>query len=497
MAELNSSYASGVYSLAIMAVSDGPKTATLNLTGDSYPNAPSVSNFPELQLVNPAASLTVTWPAATADFIQVKIEDLLGNGVFKTPEFGQPGALAGSATSVTIPANTLPANPVTPQYFLKLTFVKVTNQDTTSYAGATGVSGYFAETQVFMNVLGGGGPGPEPGDTNAPTLFSSSPENKATRVSVDSQVLFTFSEPMSPTNAIEWSSNVSAGNFTCTWGFGGLALTCVYKTSLPTSSVITWNLTGFKDAAGNPLKPVSGQFTTSCEEPAPDTSGLGITKFITYEQTSAAPPTMGTNSLAFFSASVHTTNVTPVTNATLKLPSGVVSNLFSFFADNYTLFGNFETENELAGAFPPGPYTFTLGRQNGATSSATLNFGKDVEPNIPQIVNFAETQAVNSEANFVLRWLPFAGATASDSISLTITDDQGNDVVFQAPDRCIPINLLPTDTSITIPKGTSKPAGNILPPWTSLSLERAILLRSLTFLDQSGSQNRPGLRCER
>jgi hypothetical protein len=216
-------------------------------------------------------------------------------------------------------------------------------------------------------------------------------------------------------------------------------------------------LAGLKDAAGNLLQPVSGQFTTSCEQAAPVTSSFGITKFISYEQRSTALPTIGTNSAAFFSASVHATNVTPVTSATLQLPSGVISNFFSFITGSYSLFADFATENELAVAYPPGAYTFKLVRQNGTTSSATLNFGANIEPNIPQIVNFAETQTVNPAENFVLRWLPFANATANDGISLTISDDQGFNVVFQAPDRCIPITLLPTDTSITIPKGTFQP----------------------------------------
>ena len=453
LGELNTTYPNGSYVVQMTGANDGAKTATLNLTGDSYPNTPTISNYSETQAINPTAAFTLAWGTFSGgsanDFVQVLVTSFsTGTTVYQSPDLGAAGALNGTATSVVIPANTLAASQ---SYSLNLTFAKILNRDTTSYPGATGVSGYFKETQVLA-MTGSGGPGPGP-DTNAPTLSYTTPVTNASRVPVNTQVVFAFNEPMAPTNSIEWSGNISAANFICTWSADARTLTCVYNRLFPTNSVITWNLKGFKDVAGNSLAPVSGQFTTSCEELPPASSNFSLSKSADYEQTSAGVPILGTNSSAFVSAFVHFTNVTPVTEATLQLPNGVISNLFSFTGNDYFLFGSFNTENALAAAYPPGAYTFRLKRADGTTSSATLTL--NVEPNVPQISNYAETQSVNPDADFVLRWIALAGATTNDFISLSISDTNGM-LIFQAPERCIPIRLLPTDTSITIPRGTFK-----------------------------------------
>src|SRR5207244_10501443 len=131
-----------------------------------------------------------------------------GTTAYQSPDLGATGALNGTATSVVIPANTLAASQ---SYSLNLTFAKILNRDTTSYPGATGVSGYFKETQVLA-MTGSGGPGPGP-DTNAPTLSYTTPVTNASRVPVNTQVVFAFNEPMETTNSIELRGNITAARF--------------------------------------------------------------------------------------------------------------------------------------------------------------------------------------------------------------------------------------------------------------------------------------------
>src|SRR5438132_2467037 len=44
LSELNTTYPNGSYVVQMTGANDGAKTATLNLTGDSYPNTPTISN---------------------------------------------------------------------------------------------------------------------------------------------------------------------------------------------------------------------------------------------------------------------------------------------------------------------------------------------------------------------------------------------------------------------------------------------------------------------
>ena len=114
------SYRFDVYSNA------ADQQVTVNLPNYAQPNAPHVSNYTAAQAVNPTQPFILTWDAFTGggstDYVSVAISGLSGN-LFETPGYGQAGALTGSATQVTIPANTLAANS---NYTADLTFFHVT-----------------------------------------------------------------------------------------------------------------------------------------------------------------------------------------------------------------------------------------------------------------------------------------------------------------------------------------------------------------------------------
>ncbi|MCP4113332.1 MAG: hypothetical protein GY749_48680, partial [Desulfobacteraceae bacterium] len=114
--------------------------------------------------------------------------------------------------------------------------------------------------------------GPEP-DTTPPTVSSTSPENGAEKVSADSAVIVTFSEPMI-------SDTVTTATFSLSYGTDNVAGTVTYNGTTGTftpAEVLAYNTNytatitdAAKDLAGNPLEnDYTWSFTTG---PEPDTT---------------------------------------------------------------------------------------------------------------------------------------------------------------------------------------------------------------------------------
>lgn len=153
-ADLDLIFPNGTYNLTMHTVHDGDKTVALNMNSSAYPNAPVVQNFAATQVWDSTQPLTVTWNAMSggtnADNISVYIES--DNACFfETPEIGIAGALDGTATSVTIPANTLPPGRTME---LEIAFIKVLTNDTTQYPGVISASGIASVTGAEIQTIG-------------------------------------------------------------------------------------------------------------------------------------------------------------------------------------------------------------------------------------------------------------------------------------------------------------------------------------------------------
>ena len=303
-----------------------------------------------------------------------------------------------------------------------------------------------------------------PGPGVPPFLIFSDPVNGATGVSVNTPIKFTFTTDMATDNRVAWSPNVNTADLVCTQSADKTELTCTPTTGWPVG-LITWDLSSFKSADGTPILAlnVQGKFTTSsgsstnnpCDNPGGSkTAGFSLFKQVRYTQSSVNAPVLEADSPASLGVSLVSPSTNSVTQATLKVPSGSTSTLMNFFG-TFFLFDNFNTQNELDAAYPTGVYTLTVSRQDGTSGSATLTLANNNYPPIPQINNFPATQAIDSALDFVMQWNGFAGATAEDFISITISDQTG--VVFQAPDPCVPRLLPNTATSVVIPGNTLQP----------------------------------------
>src|SRR5438552_7000549 len=156
LADLNAAAPNGTYQMVINGVHDGAHTISLTLNGDAYPSTnPQISNFTAAQTINPAAAFTLTWDAFSGgtanDFVQLVVADTFGDTLLKTPDPGQAGVLSGTATSVVIPANTLPVStPLRGQ----LLFARAVAVDLTTYPGVTGFASYYKFTQFSLATIG-------------------------------------------------------------------------------------------------------------------------------------------------------------------------------------------------------------------------------------------------------------------------------------------------------------------------------------------------------
>lgn len=94
----------GTYTFNVSATASNQTVPVLLPPGMTQPNPPHITNFLAAQ------AFTLGWDAfvggTSADYIAV----FIGNNAWKTPDPGTAGALNGTATTVTIPANSLQAN---------------------------------------------------------------------------------------------------------------------------------------------------------------------------------------------------------------------------------------------------------------------------------------------------------------------------------------------------------------------------------------------------
>ncbi len=148
LAALDAAYPPGNYTLTINTVHDGVRTAPLALPASVFPGAPQVSNFAAAQDVDADAAFTLQWGAfpggTVTDFIQVQVNTADYNTVFQTGQPGEAGALDGTATSVTIPVQTLQPGQ---HYIVSILFARFASAPS-GYGAA--FSGFFSSTSASL-----------------------------------------------------------------------------------------------------------------------------------------------------------------------------------------------------------------------------------------------------------------------------------------------------------------------------------------------------------
>ncbi len=148
--QLDSWYTWGDYFFLYNTVNDGEFTCLLSLPESPLPPKPRLVNFDDVQAVDVTEPLTLTWefdqPPETNDYVQIYVS--LGHSdIFSTPDLGQPGALDGTARSVTIPANTLDSYWI---QSLNIEITRVISTNSTCNPSAPGVGATFSSTEVDL-----------------------------------------------------------------------------------------------------------------------------------------------------------------------------------------------------------------------------------------------------------------------------------------------------------------------------------------------------------
>lgn len=454
-AELDADIPNGTVNFLIIDSDFANFNASLSVSGDSYPTASPIGNYAAAQAIDPAQPFTMEWTApagmTAGDYVVVSLHNADGE-ITRSPMPWQAGAMAGTATSFTIPANTLSGD----ELEANLTFVKVGGRNTTAISGAVGLTGYFASVSIPLKA----GSGSSGGDTTKPTLANYAPGLGA-QVDPATPLVLNFSEPMQPTQDVLWINVANSGSITYTWSNGGQTLTCAMPGGFPAGAAVIWGLnpSGFKDLAGNTLagEGAGGSFSIKntvvepcANNPTERRNFYFVMKDVGFVQTSAADPVEGRSDGdpvgqfgAFFTPGTGVT----VSAASVRLPDGTVRPLSAVLGQYFTS-GSAVSAAALNTAFPAGTYTGTV-TVGGQTGNLALTMAG--APPVPKCANFAAAQAIDPKSAFTLQWNPFTGAAANDRVEVIITDDQGR-TILQAPNECAnpPVTLANSATSIQL-----------------------------------------------
>lgn len=322
----------------------------------------------------------------------------------------------------------------------------------------------------FTTGNGGGGGGAKP------ALVAANPANGSVGVPVSAAVTFIFDQPMKKdpavAGAITWLGvGLDPAKFTYTWSADGTTLTCDYTGDFPTLTLVLWRLNPagaavmLESAAGEPLPAdtYNGTFTTGqaggggCEPdgiPA-EWGAYTLSKSGRYQQHSTADPVPVAEEPFQFAAFVSSPQAGPLATAgSVTLPDGTKHDLTPAPLGGFLMF--FDTPANAAAleaAYPAGTYTLRF-TQTGQSERVVPMPLSGANPPVPKVANHTEAQAVNPAQNFTLRWNAFTGASGQDTISIVVANANSEEVVFQAPDVCVPRELPVTATSIVIPAGT-------------------------------------------
>ncbi len=328
---------------------------------------------------------------------------------------------------------------------------------------------------------GGGGGG---GGEEVPKLVSTTPSTGATGVPVSTSVRFVFDQamqknpavggapPFAP-GAVAWIGNgLDPAKFTYSWSADGTTLTAEYSGNLPGAAEVSWvlnppnSLLKLMSEGGEALPDAlySGAFTTGtgsgggggeCDpDGTPEDWGIySLTKTLNYVQESAADPVAALEDAFQFGAFVAPPEAGPaVLAAKVTIPPNKDQDLLAVPIGGFLFFSDSKnTAAELNSAYPGGSYTLRFSPMGQAERVFPMTMPAATPP-VPKVANFAEAQAVDVAQPFTLRWNAFTGAAANDLVQLSIIDL--TEVVFQAPNPCVPVELDPTATSIVIPAHT-------------------------------------------
>jgi hypothetical protein len=167
LSNLTAAYPAGDYEFTV-----SNSTITVPLpAGYVPPNPPTLSDYAAAQAIDASNDFTLTWNAFVGgrrgDLISVSVDVDTGNGNFSSGDYGCPGQLDGTATSIVIPSNALSTNST---YRATIGFVRILTLDTNSIPGDALLGGMETITQTTLHTGPILNPAPPPILSNAAVL---------------------------------------------------------------------------------------------------------------------------------------------------------------------------------------------------------------------------------------------------------------------------------------------------------------------------------------
>jgi len=192
-----------------------------------------------------------------------------------------------------------------------------------------------------------------------------------------------------------------------------------------------------------------------CPVAPPTTGSYAVVRLLSHRQIAPDQVVPAADNPAFLGVTLQSPLAGPaVAEGTLTLPDTTVRDLTHEF-QFVTLAAPEATEADLDRAFPPGDYILRF-TQTGLPEWIVPLKMPTAPSRVPRIVNFDAAQNLDATNEFTLEWEPFTAQGPAPFLQLIITDPLGN-LVYLAPNPCVPRNLDPSATSVTIPSHSFRP----------------------------------------
>jgi hypothetical protein len=263
-------------------------------------------------------------------------------------------------------------------------------------------------------------------------------------------------------------------NFNTAWSADKRSLTFTPVTAVRLGATISWTLNPagstapLKNLTGQTLATTNGSYTImlntggSTNElctpnvPVPNLGSYLLNKNVFHRQSGAAQVALNPDQRPVLTSLAQGPPFggAAVTNGSLTLPNGTTRN-FTNAGVSFGVFGTFTNEAALEASFPPGAYTVRFTRAGLPQSTVPMNMPA-LPVSVPTLANWQEAQTVDAGGDFTFRWNLLTPQSPGAFVSFAISDEIGN-LIFVAPNGCIPRTIASTATSVTIPAGYLRP----------------------------------------
>lgn len=463
---LDARFPAGTYNVSVQSVHDGNQNFQVGLGGDAYPPSPQFLNWAALQSVHAESEMILSWLPYSGgtgqDFVQVRIYNDLYEA-FRSPDFGQPGALNGTHTSVTVPAEAMFPGEI---YTVELLFANVLAVNAGLYPNATVITGYYKTTSATLQTYNPHGVLEFIADTYNVYEHEGYAKVVVNRRGGTEGVVSVYYSTADGT-AVGADQEIPGYDYVRASGvltFAEGERTKTFQVRIlddftgGSTKGVQLGLSGFEGGAS------PGLFTSAVLNILDDEAPLGpnvafylVAKGQNYVQNGVEAPALDVSNNPFrFVAALEAAFSNSVSAASVLIPGNIFRTMNASLDRLQFDFGaGFATKAAVDAAYPGGGYKFNIATKAEGTKTPLLTLPAEIYPSTPHVANWIEAQEIEAGTEFTLRW-DAMGGTSNDFINIAIRDAGGNDLIG-SPWLFEPGYLNGLATSWTIPANTLAP----------------------------------------